>query len=54
MWSTELINMQRTEIKLLIIEEIFAQFSCSIIHLISYLCIKTRNLKGSSIELKGS
>jgi len=44
MWSTELINMQPTEIKLLLIEENFAQFS--------YLHIKT-NLKGSSIELKG-
>jgi hypothetical protein len=52
MWSTEPINMQLTDIKLLIIEENFAQFSYSIIHLISYIHIKTRNLKGSNIELK--
>jgi len=34
MWSTELKNMQPTEIELLIIEENFTQFSYSIIHLI--------------------
>jgi hypothetical protein len=53
MWFSELINMQPTEIKSLIIEEKCTQFSYSIIHLISHVHIKT-NLKGSGIELEES
>jgi hypothetical protein len=54
MWSTELINIQPTKIKVLNIKENCAQILYSIIHLMSYLHIKTINLKGRSIQLNRS